>query len=85
MSKSAEEGTEKKKVELDETGEKLGNLSRRRRDWREKRWGEEMGNIRQGTKEVGSVTEQENTVGQLLLEGRSRDRLYLEEWQKHLW
>lgn len=44
-----------------------------------------MENTRQGTKKVGSVTEQENTVGQLLLKGKGRDRLYLEEWQKHPW
>ena len=44
-----------------------------------------MENIRQGTTKVRSSNEQENTVGQLPLEGRSRDRLYLEEWQKHLW
>lgn len=43
-----------------------------------------MENTRQGTKKVRSVTEQENTVGQLLLCGRIRGRLYLEEWQKHL-
>lgn len=76
MSKSAEEDTEKKKVKLDETGENLGNLNRRR-DWRQKRSEEEMENIRQGTKKERSMMEQENTVGQLLLGGKSRDGLHL--------
>lgn len=48
--------TEKKKVKLDETGENLGNLNRGR-DWRQKRSGEEMENIRQGTKKERSVME----------------------------
>lgn len=71
--------------EESETGEKLGNLSRRRMDRRQKRWGEEMENIGQGTKKARSGTEQENTEGQLLPGGRGRYGPYLEERQKHLW
>lgn len=59
MSKPAEEDTEKKKVKLDETGKRQGTkLKKKIKDWRQKRWGKKIKNMRQGTKKVRSVTEE---------------------------
>lgn len=38
--------------------ERSSKLSKKRRDWRQKRWGEKMKNMRQGSKKVRSVTEE---------------------------
>lgn len=50
MNKLAREG------KLEETGEKAGNLSRKEWDCRQKKWGDEIENIRQGTKKVKTAS-----------------------------
>lgn len=56
MSKSAEEGTEKKKVKLDETAKKQGTKQKKERLETEEMERKDE-NMRQSTKEVRSVTE----------------------------